>query len=238
MLVRGICSVDGCSQHHKARGYCPIHYQQWKRGVPLIAEVRRRDRTPHEHCSEEGCASPVKAKGLCKAHYARLLRHGHTRYHDRKRTPKICSAVGCENHLYAKGVCHLHYMREHKLCRKFGITVARWNEMLAEQGGACAICGTTETRPNWRSGQPDAMHVDHDHATGAIRALLCNSCNRGLGIFGDSASRLRAAAAYLERHAAPTLACDAPRTPAADGTPRDYLALVPMPALWPPPLLN
>ena len=208
--VRGICSVDGCSQPHKARGYCPIHYQQWKRGVPLVAEVRRRDRTPHDHCNEPGCLDPVKAKGLCKAHYARLLRHGHTRHPNRARPVQPCSVPGCDGDRYAKGVCHLHYSRERKLREKFGITGAQFDAMLAAQGGGCAICGTAETRANWRSGKAAAMDVDHDHATGAVRGLLCDSCNRAIGFFADSPDRLRAAIAYLERHAAPALACDAP----------------------------
>ena len=47
--------------------------------------------------------------------------------------------------------------------------------MLAEQGGLCAICKSAP-----------AAHVDHDHATGAVRALLCFNCNGGLGQFKDN----------------------------------------------------
>ena len=61
--------------------------------------------------------------------------------------------------------------------------------MLRNQGGVCAIC---QTAP--------AAHVDHDHATGAVRALLCFNCNGGLGQFKDDPTALRAAADYVLFH--------------------------------------
>lgn len=53
-----------------------------------------------------------------------------------------------------------------------GITDADYAAMLAAQGGHCAICPST---PKTRR-----LHVDHDHATGAVRGLLCHRCNRAL----------------------------------------------------------
>lgn len=195
------CQVEGCDRKHKARGYCAVHYQHWKRGVPVRAgAIKTRDSHPPERCTETECQDPVKAKGLCKMHYARLLRHGHTRYRDRKTVPVACSEVGCESHAYSKGLCHQHWQRQKINRTKYGITSERVAEMLKEQDGKCAICGNVE---HWRhplSGRGQPLSVDHNHETGDVRGLLCNSCNRGLGLFGDSPERLRAAAAYLERH--------------------------------------
>jgi hypothetical protein len=43
------------------------------------------------------------------------------------------------------------------------------------------------------------LAMDHDHRTGAIRGLLCNNCNRGLGRFKDSPDLLESALRYLKR---------------------------------------
>jgi hypothetical protein len=51
-----------------------------------------------------------------------------------------------------------------------------------------------------KDGAPRSMPVDHSHATGKVRALLCTSCNRGLGFFKDSPELLIEAAKYLELH--------------------------------------
>ncbi len=75
--------------------------------------------------------------------------------------------------------------------KKFGLTGADFNRMLAEQGGVCAIC-----RNVCKTGK--RLAVDHDHATGRVRGLLCANCNTGLGKFGDSLLTLEAACAYLK----------------------------------------
>lgn len=47
------------------------------------------------------------------------------------------------------------------------------------------------------------MEVDHNHQTGAARALLCSRCNGGLGLFEDDPALMRRGIAYLEKHDAP-----------------------------------
>jgi hypothetical protein len=69
----------------------------------------------------------------------------------------------------------------------YGVTPAQAARLRIAQGGICALC---EAAP--------AEHMDHDHASGVLRAWLCQRCNMGLGLFGDSAERLRRAADYLD----------------------------------------
>jgi hypothetical protein len=80
--------------------------------------------------------------------------------------------------------------RSYHLTRRYGITAAEADHLLRLQGGLCAICKIAP-----------AQHVDHDHATGAVRALLCFNCNGGLGQFKDDPAVLRAAAEYVRFHA-------------------------------------
>jgi hypothetical protein len=77
--------------------------------------------------------------------------------------------------------------REYHLRRRYGIGDREFQEMLAEQGGVCAICGAA-----------DPQHVDHDHRTGWLRGILCFNCNGGLGQFRDSADHLANAITYLK----------------------------------------
>lgn len=82
---------------------------------------------------------------------------------------------------------------EYELQRRYGITAERYGEMLAAQGGRCAICGSSDPGAG-RS----RLHVDHDHATGEVRGLTCNRCNLILGKAQDDAGLLREAANYLD----------------------------------------
>lgn len=192
------CQIDGCARPHKARGLCQTHYAQRLRGADF-SPIRSRVREKPLECVEEGCVEPVKSKGLCKMHYQRLLRHGHTRYRDRKKPSKQCMIDGCDNVLYAKSLCHQHYIKQRKW-HSYSVDAARYQEMLRDQGGVCAICGQHEKSPDKASGKPKDLAIDHDHKTGKVRDLLCSSCNRGLGLFKDDPTLLDKAQKYLLLH--------------------------------------
>ena len=70
--------------------------------------------------------------------------------------------------------------------------------MFTAQNGLCAICQQPETKQ--RNGKKFELAVDHDHETGAVRALLCSHCNYALGYFKDSPDLLLAAIAYLQKY--------------------------------------
>ncbi|HMD54364.1 MAG TPA: endonuclease domain-containing protein, partial [Phycisphaerae bacterium] len=90
-----------------------------------------------------------------------------------------------------------HY-RDKDLRKNFGITIDQYNEMLANQGGVCAICSQPER--SMRGENVKLLAVDHCHSTGEIRQLLCSRCNPMLGYAGDSSDMLRKGADYIDKH--------------------------------------
>lgn len=81
-----------------------------------------------------------------------------------------------------------HRVRAYQLKSKYGVTVEDYRAMLVGQAGRCLICLQV----------PDHnLHVDHDHATGAVRGLLCRDCNGLLGLSRDDSALLTRAARYL-----------------------------------------
>ena len=88
--------------------------------------------------------------------------------------------------------------RARRLVVMYGLTAAEYDALLLEQCGVCAICGQPETI-RAKGGRVWSLHVDHDHATGKTRGLLCHQCNTGLGYFVDNPSNTAAATKYLNK---------------------------------------
>ncbi len=85
--------------------------------------------------------------------------------------------------------CHQARCRWNSLRRKYNITEDEYDSMLLAQGGLCAVCV-----------RRSPTDVDHCHASGRIRGLLCKQCNFVLGLMDDNAQALRQAANYIEEH--------------------------------------
>ena len=96
----------------------------------------------------------------------------------------------CENARLEPALGSEYYQRYRKaweLKHRYGLSVGEFQAMVSNQGGRCAICR--------RVAKP--LVVDHDHATGKVRALLCHKCNRLLGFVNDDPALLQAALDYL-----------------------------------------
>lgn len=86
-------------------------------------------------------------------------------------------------------------MRRNHLRRAYSMDTDDYNRMLKEQDFRCAICFNDNPASPAKSGN---FHVDHCHATGAVRGLLCTKCNLGIGQFNDDSTFLRRAANYID----------------------------------------
>ena len=78
--------------------------------------------------------------------------------------------------------------RKQRLKSLYGISSDDYDRLFAHQRGACAICGKRSAK---------TLCVDHCHATGKVRGLLCQRCNLALGHLNDSPTLVSAALAYL-----------------------------------------
>lgn len=75
---------------------------------------------------------------------------------------------------------------------KYGLTPETWRELWDSQGQRCAICGTEDNGKK-------RFHVDHDHESGAVRGILCTTCNAGIGQLQDDPDVVFKAFVYLTR---------------------------------------
>lgn len=83
--------------------------------------------------------------------------------------------------------------RDKRLISVYGMDLKKYNALLEGQNGTCAICkGENKNDRN--------LAVDHCHKSGKIRGLLCENCNRALGLFEDDPIRMIEAIRYIERH--------------------------------------
>jgi hypothetical protein len=111
---------------------------------------------------------------------------------------KVCSKCGEEKPLSEFNKQNKNKLQSHcRLCERYrqllinhGITSLKYEEMLSAQDGVCYFC-----KGGCFKGY---LSVDHDHATGEVRWLLCSKCNVTLGNVNDDPYLLRAMADALE----------------------------------------
>lgn len=127
----------------------------------------------------------------------------------------MCVVRNCSRGLFKDGYCKTHHpetqreyrrnnpekFRHYNMKRYYGIGEDEFQAILDDQGGVCAICGKLNLVERSNTGDVKHLAVDHDHADGVVRGLLCQNCNLGIGSFFDQPLLLRKAAEYLEAHA-------------------------------------
>lgn len=160
------------------------YQREWARAHPRppMTDAQREKKRAYDR--DRYLANKAKAKDSSRLVY------------ERKRSEYIERAARWSaEHPEKRREISAKYKREHPekarelVLRKYGLTLDDERRMYDAQGGGCAICGAREK-----------LCVDHCHASGRVRRLLCKACNSGLGMFRDRPDLLMAAAAYLEKH--------------------------------------
>ena len=154
----------------------------WRRTIPK--KVRTPSKIPVYISSRPGVSTEPKAE------YARSQVRD-----SRKRNREVFLAR--ERRYRAKLPLEVRQRRarDYNLNLKYGkaFGIVEYEVMLVSQLGGCAICGrSAETGKH--------LHVDHDHATGRIRGLLCHRCNHGMVAVDACSDWADRAAAYKARH--------------------------------------
>lgn len=85
--------------------------------------------------------------------------------------------------------------RAFRIKKTYGLTRDDFKKMVDDQNGLCIIC----KNPPVNNKKSKFLYVDHCHATGKVRGLLCHKCNNGLGCFNDKIELLREAIDYLQK---------------------------------------
>lgn len=199
------CSVKTCSAPVSSRGWCRSHYSRWKRHGDVQADTPLRAITPGAACVL--CGKPVLARGWCATHYQRWHTTGDPGPAELLRVPsdpnatqKRCTLCGETKPIgefytdkrtadgrgsHCKS-CFGPRNATRRRKRIYGLAAEDYDALVADQGGACAICREVAK-----------LVVDHCHRKGHVRALLCDRCNRLLGVADDNVELLRAAIKYL-----------------------------------------
>jgi hypothetical protein len=173
------CKKEGClSKKIRARGLCSVHWNQEQYG----------------NC-KNGCDQPAgNSNGFCP----NCKKRGNTPP-SRKNDGK-CNKCGIENLIdFRCPVCDIKRKKNENLVRRYGITLKQFNEILTNQGNVCKICSRDSKR----------FVIDHDHACcdtkktcgKCIRGIICENCNRALGLVEDSIEILNNMIRYLKENA-------------------------------------
>ena len=114
---------------------------------------------------------------------------------------KSCADIANKHYYYKDGLktnTRQLSLKKTQLKRLYGCTIEDVYTMHKQQNGKCAICDKEIIVIGNSLTKYQVACVDHNHVTGKIRGLLCNTCNRGLGFFKDSTEIVRKAFMYME----------------------------------------
>lgn len=190
------CSVEGCPEKHKARGFCMSHYHKaskeglFKRSKRVakhvLSEIDNENMTAY--CDTHACRVELyESNGKVECAPRRTERN--------KRATEAIKAdpLRRENRREYQN----SYQKEYRW-KSVEAEIGTRDSLLKKCGRKCEICN--------RDVDLDSMRIDHDHSCcpkgsyckDCVRGVLCNGCNSGLGMFLDNPDSLTAAVVYVK----------------------------------------
>jgi hypothetical protein len=153
---------------------------------PLSRFVRDKSRKDgrHPHCST--CVAAYKRGWSARSEVIEKRRSYQLDWS--RRPERVQQIQDYQRHVLPSGLTR---SRRFKIKYQYGLSEDAYMSMLHKQHGRCAIC-------DLEFAKHQDVQIDHCHATGIVRGLLCVFCNRGLGFALDSPDILRSAIRYLE----------------------------------------
>lgn len=197
------CSVDGCLQDAKTRGYCATHYERIRTDRTVDAPLVRRNMhlSVHERKAKKA-AKDARYRARHSAQIAAKKRSRNLERPDlqqgrnarwRKAHPEQMRAITRQFRARHPDVVRRFPSNQPEARRKamlewmYGPGAAQHHrDQLAKQEDMCAICG-----------KKLKLEQDHEHLTSRLRGALCGCCNRGIGFFKEDVEIIRKAIEYL-----------------------------------------
>lgn len=189
------------------------HLRQMRAYESRKAEARRAARAEKDpiHCGY--CSTEFVPRAKTTKFCSRVCTWG---YHQKKKLgrgpSRPCSKCGvdtptkpgvpvCDHCKVNPRPRRQEYERSRNL-GMYGLSPADFDALVVKQGGRCAICGTSDPRGDGGLFKRKSLtwSVDHDHATGAVRGLLCSACNCAIGLFKEDVQAMHNAIRYVEGH--------------------------------------
>lgn len=153
------CTVDGCDNLLRARGYCATHWARWRK----YGTTELPTQPTHDECTVDGCGSKPRSKHspYCEMHYYRIRRNGSTAT-VKPRVKGDCVVDGCDRAAErVDGYCRMHYLR-----------LTRRGDLRFEMRGA--------QHPKWtgEAATSGAAHGRIKATRGSARSWACTDCAR------------------------------------------------------------
>lgn len=191
-----LCTAEGCGQPAHAKGLCAHHYAHAEHPLKATWRILRSRNPGHYPAKWDRFDRFLADVGERPSPKHQLRRVDHEKPWSVANLTWLAPLHEKQQHYTPEQ--QATYGREWRLRRLFKLTGGEYAALLIAQDGGCGICGAKETHVS-KNGKLKDLAVDHDHATGEVRGLLCFNCNQGIGRFQNSPERLEAAAVYLRR---------------------------------------